>query len=49
MSARRERGERPEPERAEGVRVFRGILIAVAASVVLFWAPLVVVLVLMTR
>jgi hypothetical protein len=47
MGAKRERAARPEPERAEGVRAFRGIMIAVAASIVLFWVPLAVALVLL--
>jgi hypothetical protein len=45
MSAERERADRHVPERAEGTRAFRGILIGVAASILLFWAPLVIVLV----
>ena len=49
MGAKRERAARSGPERAEGVRAFRGIMIAVAASILLFWVPLAVVLVFLLR
>lgn len=49
MKAEHERGERPRPERTEGIRAFRGIMIGVGASFALFWAPLVVALVLVSR